>query len=335
MRWRPIYIAALTSAALAGLAPAPLPAAPSDTQATAEMLFEEGKQLLAAGQLEAACAKLETSHKIDPAPGTVVNLAICYQRLGRTASAWARFREAAAIASRKGQHKRLEFALAQADLLAPSLARLTVTAPADIPDLVVTRDGVTIDPSLFGSATPVDPGVHTVEAHAPGKQPFVGKIDVPAAGRAEIEVPALEDAPVPVASGGGRVRTGGPLVGSEGRTSSGRRGRSRRILGLLVGAGGVAVAGVGLVVGLSARSSWHDALDNHCDADRRCDPTGLELGDSARSKAIVSTVLVGVGLAAAAAGTILYLTAPSERRRPAVAPVVTSDGAGLTLLGVF
>src|SRR5260221_11014313 len=61
----------------------------------ARTLFDEGRKLLADGKYDAACPKLEESQRLDPGTGTLFNLADCWEQIGRTASAWARFLEGA------------------------------------------------------------------------------------------------------------------------------------------------------------------------------------------------------------------------------------------------
>jgi hypothetical protein len=145
----------------------------------------------------------------------------------------------------------------------------------------------------------------------------------------EVEVSALK--PLPEAPA---VSARDAMPPSEGAavTASPHRGGGRRTLGVALGGGGVVALGTGLVFGAMARSSWNDALA-HCDAERACDDQGLALEQTARERATLSTVLVSAGLAAAAAGTFLYLTAP--RTRAVVAPTTAGDGATVTLLGSF
>src|SRR5690242_6612861 len=71
--------------------------------AAAQSLFDAAKQLVAQGKHAEACPKFLASFKLDPKPGTAVNLADCYEKTGQIASAWARFQEAAALAQRAGQ----------------------------------------------------------------------------------------------------------------------------------------------------------------------------------------------------------------------------------------
>jgi len=53
-------------------------------QAAARTLFEEGKRLLGEGKVEQACGKFEGSLKLSPKLGTRLNVADCYERMGKT-----------------------------------------------------------------------------------------------------------------------------------------------------------------------------------------------------------------------------------------------------------
>jgi hypothetical protein len=68
----------------------------SSDKAAAQALFDAGKRLLSERKYAEACPKLAESQRLDPAPGTLMNLADCYEKAGLTASAWATWLEAAA-----------------------------------------------------------------------------------------------------------------------------------------------------------------------------------------------------------------------------------------------
>jgi hypothetical protein len=115
------------------------------------------------------------------------------------------------------------------------------------------------------------------------------------------------------------------------------RDPARTRIALIVGAGGLVLAGGGLALGVSASSTWNDAFDSGaCDrASNTCSPAGQALTDKARTRAMLSTVLIGGGLAAVGVGVVLYLTAPTERGGVAWVPTVTSDSVGIAWNGAL
>src|SRR6187549_3979092 len=74
-------------------------ASPAD-ESLAESQFNEGRKLMEGGRPKEACPKFESSQRLDPALGTLLNLADCYERIGLLASAQRRFLEAAQAAIR-------------------------------------------------------------------------------------------------------------------------------------------------------------------------------------------------------------------------------------------
>ena len=74
----------------------------SEDRVAAESLFTDARRLMQAGDYEQACPKLEASRRLEPGLGTTLNLGDCYEKIGRTASAWGEFRSAAAEAQKVG-----------------------------------------------------------------------------------------------------------------------------------------------------------------------------------------------------------------------------------------
>src|SRR5687767_5825288 len=92
-------------------------AASAENAAAAESLFNEGKKLSTQGKWQEACLKFEESQRVDPGIGTLFQLANCHEKVGRTATAWAEFREVAASAKASGQGAREKVARERAAAL--------------------------------------------------------------------------------------------------------------------------------------------------------------------------------------------------------------------------
>src|SRR5258708_29728493 len=110
-------------------------------EATAQVLFDVGRQLMARGEFVHACSRFEESERLDTAVGTLLNLADCYEKTNRLARAWSTFLEAASAAREAGQPEREQAAKERAPELEPRLARLAVhvIAGAHVPRLASVR----------------------------------------------------------------------------------------------------------------------------------------------------------------------------------------------------
>src|SRR5262245_61539276 len=82
-RWGVIFMLALR----AGSARADATDPPS-----AEALFRAARQSQTAGDIGKACDLFEESYRLDPAGGTLLNLAACEERAGRITKAWELYR---------------------------------------------------------------------------------------------------------------------------------------------------------------------------------------------------------------------------------------------------
>ena len=151
----------------------------SEDKAGAEALFNEGRTLLQAGKAMEACPKFEASLRLDRAVGTELNLGDCYERLGRYASAWGMFRQAADDARRLNNVDAEQAANERARALEPKLSRLTIQSPKEaIAGVVVTRNGVVIDAALLGTPIPVDSGPHRIQCRAPGRKDWTQDLEI-------------------------------------------------------------------------------------------------------------------------------------------------------------
>jgi serine/threonine-protein kinase len=318
-------------------------------KAAAEALFDEGKKLMIQGQYATACSRLEQSQRIDPGIGTLLYLAECYEKGGRTASAWATFREAASSARAAGQLDRARMGQQRADRLEAGLSKLTVNvAPenAEIAGFEVRRGDQPVPRPLWNIPVPVDPGDQAIEARAPGRKPFSATVRVgEQAARASVSVPVLEvdptsaapeaaaAAPAPAAAAPPASSAPAALPAADEETS---QGLDRRTIGLIVGGAGIVGLGIGTVFGLRAIGKNSDA-EEYCPDGDRCFPQAESLTNEARNAATVANVAFGLGAAALIGGGILYFTAPSkaEARRLRLAPIASSRGGAVLVQGAF
>ena len=305
------------------------PARADSNEAQAKALYDEGKAAFAAGDYPTACDKLEASFELNPLSGTRGLLAGCYEKVGKLASAWNAYRDSAAIAQRQNNLERAQIALEKARELEPRLARLTIdaTALAPVAGAEVVLDGVVQPTEALRSAIPVDEGPHVIEARARDHKPWKQSIEIRDGEKQSVQVPRLVEDPTARLAAEARLE------------SQRRRARNHRWLGLgLAGAGGVALV-AGTTFGLWARSQWSDARDAGCSDAGACPPGAASTAESARLKADIATGCFIGGLALAAAGTIVYLTAPSakpsDETRPQVTPAVGPNALGVVVRGRF
>jgi hypothetical protein len=277
-------------------------AEPSNAVA-AESLFNDAQKLFGQGKTAEACELFAKSQKLDPGVGTLMNLGRCYKELGRTASAWLAYREAEQLAHKKQDARRAEVAHSEAEKLEGSLAKLQIDVEAPAPGIVVSWNGVAVDPASFGAPIPVDPGNETLTAQAPKYKPWTATIDVAAGTTKTIRVPALEPEPTEKSS------------------------RGTWATGLEIG-GGVALAG-SLALGTIALIKWNDVgdvcPDKHCPNQAALDAQNGEM-ETSRTFAHASTIAGAVGIVALAAGIYLHLT---DSKRVEVAFGGTSVGLRL------
>lgn len=108
------------------------PALASDEiEGQAQRLFDEGRMLRTAGRTAEACERFAASEKLSRAGGTIINLAECWLKLGRTASAYGRFREAANLAHAAGKSDIEAMANGRADSIAKDLPMLEIALDGD------------------------------------------------------------------------------------------------------------------------------------------------------------------------------------------------------------
>lgn len=343
LRASPLVLAAGFSLALFARHGAALAQSP-EAKAAAAVLFEEGRKLKDEGKLAAACPKLEESQRLDPGIGTLYHLSDCHERSGRTASAWVGFRETAAMALSANRPEQEKVARGRAAALEPKLIRLNIVVRPEAGNVEVKRDGSVVSPALWGTAVPLDPGKHQVSATAPGKEPWETTVTLDQPGETvKVEVPPLAPkrpggpAVVPPAGGAPAPPPGDGSAPPPPPPDAGSPRPWQTPLGIVLTGVGAVGLGLGTAFGFMAKSTYDDSnAGGHCNAGNKCDQTGLDLRDSAVQKGNVGTGVFIAGAALAAAGIIVWVTAPSKPKSARVAPPRVGVGpTGLALQGAW
>ncbi|MBS2015787.1 MAG: hypothetical protein JST00_23065 [Deltaproteobacteria bacterium] len=305
----------------------------ADKIADAEDLFRRAKALMAQGRPSEACPLFQESYRSDPAPGTLLNLALCHEAIGKIATAWGEFRSAEqqARAATPPREDRIQLAREHAEKLEPRLSRIRIVVAPEgrARDLLVKIDG---EPKseLLWSGVPVDPGTRVVEASAPGKRPVTLRVKIDDEGVLQsVTIPALEDAPLATAPAGADVRELEEYAAN----------RAKRTTGFVLGGIGLATLAAGSAFGVAAIVNDAEAKEcaRPCYVDR---PEG-QASDRATDRALVfaniSNVVIPLGAVLTALGAYLVLSAgPSSRPgKTSIGMAPTAGGGAFSLAGVW
>lgn len=301
-------------------------AAPS-SRAAAETLFTEGRAAMERGDYAKACPLLARSQELDPAGGTLLNLALCHEREGRLVAALSEWRLAAERAHGDGRNDREREALIHVADLESRIPHVSFVTAVDPPSgLGVSVDGAPISPPTVSvpTALRLDPGTHSLRSELAGRNPVTRSFELqerrPATVAIEVPgdpalpaaaVPAVDEAPLPMAA------TPAPRPAEP---------HARFSLPSKILLGASAAAGItALVTGIVAVSS-HASYSGACVDDRSycTDKDAIASGDRARTMAWVSTGAAGVGFVA-------LWTALLLPRNVVLTPAASTRGAAFSL----
>lgn len=279
----------------------------------ADRLFEEGKAMLDK-DLAAACAKFEESLQFNSqAIGTLLNVALCDEKLGRFASAVAKFGEARDRAKEQGMDVHRKAAEEHILLLADKVPHVTLAfSEAPQPQTTIVLDEKLIPFNSIANH-PVDPGGHDVVISAPGHVSFKARFEIAVGEAKTVAIPRLE-----------------------------KLQSSRRTIGKITTVVGMAAVGTGVAIGLVARRRFDSATEDcrritkNMEQVWQCDSTGYAGTRGAATLGTVGTVVGGIGLVAVGVGAYLWLRAPHDgEQRVSVVPHVGPDGVGIAAVGRF
>ena len=289
----------------------------------AEYLFRSGEKKFDSGKYAEACADFTESLRLGPKLGTLLNLALCHETVGKTATAWSEFHHGAAWAAQNGQKDRHDFAAQHAAALETRLPRVLLQLPTERALESVDVDGEPLPDSRWWLPVFLDPGEHSVTISAPGKQRSTAKFRVTDSPTEQlVNVPSLTD------------EVARPVHPPRAPDGPADPDRLRRLSGIVL----MAASGVGLAVGVTfgvLAASKRDEIGTLCSGNL-CTAEGAELYRDAQSRATIATVSTLVGVGAGAVGGLLFFTSrPAARAGGRVGLVPRPGGAELGVGGTF
>lgn len=282
-----------------------MPVDPMIEEPPAVKAFEDGRKLLEEGKPGEACAKFEESIALDPdAPGTLLNLGLCNQRLGRTATALGWFRKAQfrAVETKKTEYE--EAAVKETVLLAELVPKIHFElANPPPPGAVFLLDGKQVIEADLSNLE-VDPQSHTLEMRVTGKPPL----------RVEFSAKIGEKKTVAV-----------PVPKTQKQIIVVDHGAPQKALAYLLGGTGVSLYIASAATSLIAK---HELDIAEHPEDRQHWQNIARFG---------GTSLFVLGTAAIVTGAIVYARAPGKERieRTVIAPSVGNHDVGVAVVGSF
>jgi hypothetical protein len=337
-----LLVASLVTAMGSTLVPS---VAQADPASDAKDLFARGRELRAGGDCPGAVTLFRKAYDLYPEGlGSLRNLAECDESLGLYASArraWLDLSRALLTLHDKkydGWDKDAEDA---ASRLAPKLSTLTLDVTAvgargeteTAAGVEVTLDGEMLAPSLAGTPLERDPGRHVVRVAGERVQgPVEQTVDLAAGDNRRVALRVVVTRETPAQA---EVVPGAPFLATHALPADDdgeRARRTRRTAGwIALGAGGVALVGAGISLGV--RQSALGTLKGQCGASLSgCDPALRSTASTGRTASTLFDVLGVVGLVGAGGGGVLLVT---SGHAPPAGLVVTPTVGGASAAWSF
>ncbi len=202
-----------------------------------------------------------------------------------------------------------DIALEMIAALSAIAPRMVVDVPPELPtDVVITRNGQVVPISSYGLSQKLDPGEYELSASQAGRAVWRRHVSLAPRDRVRVEIPVsaawvLPTAPTRVSDVAQHATQPGAV----------HEPPPRRWM-VLAGSAAVAGLGCGIAAGAVAWSE-QSTIDQHC-REGVCDREGQRAVGWARRTAVVSTVGFAVGLAGAAAATMLFVRSKRSATHP-------------------
>jgi hypothetical protein len=319
-----------------------------DDKARARSLFAEGVEAFDRGDFENALESFTQAYRLAPHPAVRVNMANCYEQLGRFAEAtfnYQRFLEESGNTVSPEQRVDVEQAI---ERLARKFGTLLVVT--DPEDVSLSVDGVSAARGLDGRMQ-LRAGQHLLRATKPGYQSVERSVDVQGGVEQQLNLELeqiLSGAPVPASSDfDEEITSGSDERESEPGQGPKRSGKLRSGMWIALGAGALLGIGAGITGGLALKGQkdFEDAVSrsNSTSAQAteraRARSDGLDAADRADRMSLLSDALLVGAVAGAGTAFVLWLIDRKHNDREpsmSLAPAAGARGQlGLALRGAF
>jgi len=331
-----VLVSCGATARMSGAEPAG-PSGASAAEGAAESAFREGLRLMKEARYSEASRRFEESQSLEPASGTLIDLAHCHRQLGKTASAWLDYRRAIELAEATGKPAHAELARRESAKLEPVLSKLQVLIDGPISNVSeIVLDGQVLEPAAWASPIPVDPGPHHLSARfrqgeerradieaAPGKVSTL-EFEVPQAraesddGRAAKPALAVRSVPSPPV----------PMLREPQRRAAHPMPHAAKSAAPWVSVfawSGAASTAVGAALFVSARVSYGAARD-HCSKDNACSDPYFSDELAAADRGRIGMVITSAGISLLGAAAVLHFSLPAQAGTRAHVGAVVAPG---------
>lgn len=307
-------------------------------------LQTEGVKLMQRGDNPGALAKFEEAYRLVASPKILFNMGRAHAEMGDEVKALAefeRFLDEAPYAPKESR----DDAARRVEALRPKLSYLDIQT--DDVGASISVDGQSAGVAPLARPVVVKPGAHEVRTEKPDMTTDVRTVSPIAGQKVRVVVklvPAFHPAPAappvagtlatepaaPPAPGSAVAPLPGPAATVETTPAPpSDRARTLRIVGLALGAGGVAVAAVGLGFGLAARANGQENEKTG----NTFSQSAYDAGHRDQTLQFVGYALGGALIAAGVTTYVLGSRETGESNSPHVAVTPTSGGA--FALGTF
>ncbi|MFT3699316.1 MAG: hypothetical protein QM831_39575 [Kofleriaceae bacterium] len=268
-----------------------------DDATRAKAAFDKGRELVKAGNNAEACPLFEQSEKLVRAPGTELNLAICWAATGKLVAAQELFE--AVVKEVADQPQRLEIAQNGLDALKTRVPHVTIDStglPEGDPILI---DGRRVE---VGAPIAVDPGKHQVTSPHANQAEF--SVDEGGAATVKLDLIVAQPRPMQI------YYVGGAAAGA-----------------LLI------TVLTGIAVLNEKSNAMHHCSDANVDGTLTCSQRGVDLLDRAHTMSHVSTGFLVAGAALAAFTAVLEVKWRRENEAPPVTAWTAPHAGGIAWEG--